>query len=104
MGLCDRVHVIIATQVCDSFNVVIDSECNEIEEFVQDLGPLSMDDLTDLSKSKVIDMMRMNRCCPGCLVPSGIINVASLEAGLISRTRAQHSGRSTIEFSLEDND
>lgn len=103
MGLCDRVHEIAVTQVGDSFNVAIDSQCCEIEDFVHDLRPLSVDDLTDLSKSKVVEMMRMNRCCPGCLVPSGIINVASLEAGLVSKTRARCNGRSMIEFSMDEN-
>lgn len=98
MGLCDREHEITVKQTGDSFNITIDSECKEIEEFVDDLGLLSMEDLTDLSKSKVINLMRMNRCCPGCLVPSGIINVASLEAGLVSRSLARRSSKSLIEF------
>lgn len=47
MKLCDRVSEIKATRTDDSFEIAIESQCDEAKAFVTGLGALSLSDLTD---------------------------------------------------------
>lgn len=53
---------------------------------------MSSVDLTDTSRSKVVDEIKSGRWCPGCLIPVGVVNAASLETGLVSRSPSKEEG------------
>jgi hypothetical protein len=99
MRLCNFVAVVEATESEDlTYRMKVDSPCEKIQEFVKGLENLTLEDISDWPKSKVQRRMLEMKLGASCLVPSGIMNAARLEAGLISKSLFEEVKSLSIEF------
>ena len=98
-NLCGFVAQIEATETGDmTYDLKVDSPCEKIQKFVKGLESLDLTDITDWPNSRVQKRMMETKLGVACLVPSGIMNAARLEAGLISKSLAQEVKNISIEF------
>jgi hypothetical protein len=74
------------------------STCKKAEKFVEGLGPLSLTDLTDKRDSKVFRDFIASDMSANCLVLSGLLTAAWVEAGMIARSNARKGIPLSIEF------
>lgn len=74
------------------------STCKKAERFVQNLGPLTLFDLTDKTQSKVFRNFIASDMSANCLLPSGVMTAAWVEAGMIARSQAMKGIPLSIEF------
>jgi hypothetical protein len=99
MKLCNFVAVVEATELDEmTYQVKIESPCEKIQEFSKGLENLTLVDISDWPNSKVQKRMLEMKLGASCLVPSGIMNAARLEAGLISKSLAEEVKCISIEF------
>ena len=97
--LCGFVSSIEATERDDAtYDIKVDSPCERIQKFAAGLENLTLVDIADWPNSKVQKRMLEMKLGVACLVPSGILNAARLEAGLISRSLAEEVKSISIEF------
>jgi len=99
MRLCDKTHIIKVTPGDDGmFNVDIETDCENVKEYVKRVAKISMDDITDMSGSKVMSYESTMMMTPTCLVPKGVLYAAWLEVGMISPSRAKQVKENSISF------
>ena len=99
MRVCEHQTVVEASDNGDgTFNIKVESPCPNVREFARSLGVLTMEDLTDKSRSRVFDRMREVKMSANCLVPAGVLSAAWVEAGLIARSRALAKGSNEVIF------
>lgn len=84
------------------FEVQVKSDCDNIKNYAKGLEKLSMEDLIDKPNSKVIRRYCDISMSTNCLVPSGLLTAAWIEAGLISRSRAKAVGQSVVEYIVDE--
>lgn len=102
MSVCDREHIIEVSQREDGdFEVKVETQCDNVKEFVNMLGTLSIVDLTDKKSSKIWECVKQAKMSSTCLTPAAILNAGWLEAGLLSKNLAKSRGSICIEY-LED--
>jgi hypothetical protein len=99
MNVCDREHIIKASQREDGdFDVIAETQCDHVKEFVEMLGPLSIVDLTDKKNSKIWECVKNSRMSSTCLTPAAVLNACWIEAGLLSKNLAKSRGSISIEY------
>jgi hypothetical protein len=99
MRLCDKVSTILATlQEDGTFKVEVQTTCDNVKEFAQDLDCLTITDLTDKANGKVFDRMRKCKMSANCLVPAGLISAGWVEAGMIAASNAKKNKCNEVEF------
>jgi hypothetical protein len=97
--LCGFVSLIEATEKDDgTYDIKVDSPCEKIQKFAKGLENLTLVDIADWPNSVVQRRMLEMKIGASCLVPSGILNAARLEAGLISKSLAEQVKCISIEF------
>jgi hypothetical protein len=93
------VTLIEATEKGDlTYDIKVDSSCEKIQKFAKGLENLDLTDITDWPNSKVQKRMMETKLGVACLIPSGIMNAARLEAGLVSKSLALEVKNISIEF------
>lgn len=104
MKFCNKTHKITVTQKDDGdFLLKVASDCPEVKNYVNSVGDtLTMDDITDISKSKIFDHNNTKKITMTCLAPNGIINAAWLEAGMLSKSRAKEIKDNVVSFEMVD--
>ena len=96
---CENKSVIEVQSTEDGDYVVkVTSTCKKAEKFVEGLGPLSLTDLTDKKESKIYREFIASDMSANCLVLSGILTAAWVEAGMIARSNARKGIPLSIEF------
>jgi hypothetical protein len=99
MNICDKTTTIEVTAAEDgTFDVKIDSPCENVMGFAKGLEKLTYVDLTDKKEGKVFNQFRDVKMSANCAVPSGLLSAAWLEAGMIARSRAKDKRCNEIEF------
>jgi hypothetical protein len=99
MRLCNFVATVEATELDDlTYQMRVESPCEKIQKFVMGLENLTLEDISDWPNSKVQKRMLEMKLGASCLVPSGIMNAARLEAGLISKSLAGEVKFISIDF------
>lgn len=99
MKVCDREHIIAVSQREDGdFDIMVETKCDHVREFVEMLGTLSIVDLTDKKNSKVWECVKNSKMSSTCLTPAAILNAGWLEAGLLSKNLAKSYGSISIEY------
>lgn len=102
MRVCDKTHLIEVEMTPDmEFKVRVETNCKNVREFFDKLGTLTMVDLTDKKQSRVWECFKNVSMSPNCLVPAAVLDAAWMEAGLLSKGRAQACGYKSIEY-LQD--
>jgi len=99
MKLCGKVHTVTVTPGDDGmFDVKIETDCENVVEYVKRIAKISMEDITDMSGSKVMSYDSTMMMTPTCLVPKGVLYAAWLETGMISPSRAKEVKENSISF------
>lgn len=97
--LCGFVSLIDAVEKDDgTCDIKVDSPCEKIQKFAKGLENLTLIDIADWPNGVVQRRMMEMKLGPACLVPSGILNAARLEAGLVSKSLAEEVKNLSIEF------
>lgn len=100
--LCGFVALIEATEKDDAtYDIKVDSPCEKIKKFAKGLENLTLVDIADWPNSAVQRKMLEMKLSPACLIPSGILNAARIEAGLVSKSLAEEVKSVSIEFVFE---
>jgi hypothetical protein len=100
--LCGFVSWIEAMEKDDgTYGIKVDSPCEKIQKFAKGLENLTLVDIADWPNSAVQRRMLEMKLGPACLIPSGILNAARIEAGLVSKSLAEHVKSVSIEFVAE---
>ena len=96
---CENKSVIEVQSTEDGDYVVkVTSTCKKAEKFVEGLGSLSITDLTDKKESKIYREFIASDMSANCLVLSGVLTAAWVEAGMIARSNARKGIPLSIEF------
>jgi hypothetical protein len=96
---CGNTSLIEATRNNDGdFELKITSSCQKAVKFVEDLGPLTLFDLTDKSSSKVFRNFIDSDMSANCLLLPGVLTVAWVEAGMIARSMVKKKIPLSIEL------
>lgn len=96
---CDnRTVITVETNEDGDFAIKADSSCPKAERFVNGLGVLTMDDLTNKREGKIFREFLASDMSCNCLVLSGVITAAWVEGGLIARSNARKGIPLSIEF------
>jgi hypothetical protein len=99
MRLCDKVSTILATAQEDgTFQIEVQTTCDNVREFSQGLESLTITDLTDKAHGKVFERMPRCKMSANCLVPAGLISAGWVEAGMIARSNAKKNKCNEVEF------
>ncbi len=99
MGVCEYTHMVRVTQRDDGLlDVDIESECDKVREYGEQLGTLCMEDLGCITLSKIMDPMIVEHLTPTCMAPVAVFNAAWMEAGLMSRSLAIKVGQIGMDF------
>lgn len=80
------------------FVVKATGTCPKALKFVDGLGPLSITDLTDKGESKIFRDFIASDMSANCLVLSGVLSAAWVEAGMIARSMTKKGVPLTIDF------
>ena len=90
----------IEVQSTDDGNYVVKvtSTCKKAERFVEGLGLLSLTDLIDKKESKIFRDFVASEMSANCLILSGVVTAAWVEAGMIARSVAKKGVPLSIEF------
>lgn len=96
---CDNKTIVTVDSKEDGdYAIRAESTCPKAERFVNGLSVLTMDDLTNKREGRIFkDFLASDMSC-NCLVLSGVITAAWVEAGLIARSNARKGVPLTIEF------
>jgi hypothetical protein len=102
MTICGKVHFIEVEMTPEmEFVVRGETDCPNVREFIDKLGRLSLTDLSDKKSSKVWEVFKNVSMSANCLVPAGVMDAAWMEAGMLSKSRAQSCGRKCIVYPSE---
>jgi len=80
------------------YSIKATSTCPKAERFVNKLESLTMDDLTNKREGKIFREFLASDMSCNCLVLSGVITAAWVEAGLIARSNSRRGVPLSIEF------
>lgn len=96
---CDnKTTISVETTEDGDFTIKATSSCSKAERFVNGLGPLTMEDLTNKREGRIFKEFLASDMSCNCLVVSGAITAAWVEAGLIAGSNARKGVPLTIEF------
>lgn len=81
-----------------NYVVKVTSTCTKAQKFIEGLGPLTLTDLTDKRESKIFRDFIISDMSANCLILSGVLTAAWIEAGMIARSMARKGVPLSIEF------
>ncbi len=81
-----------------TYGVRVTTTCPKAQKLVEGLGPLTLTDLIQKDASKVFHDFLLSDMSANCLVPSGILTAAWVEAGMIAGSVARAKKQLCIEF------
>jgi Family of unknown function (DUF6951) len=93
--ICDNSTTIVVKDIGGGkVSIDIDTNCPSVAHFAGLLKEADMDDLTDWTNNRILDLASRSGLTTTCLVPTAIFNCAWVELGMISKTLAK--GRSPL--------
>ena len=96
---CGNTSLIEVSEEGDgSYSVKVSTTCQKAQRYVEGLGPLSLVDLTDKTVSKVFKDFISSDMSANCLLPSGVLTAAWVEAGMIARSMTAKGIPICVEF------
>jgi hypothetical protein len=81
-----------------NYAIEVTSTCTKAKKFIEGLGPLTLTDLMDKKESKIFRDFIASDMSANCLILSGVLTVAWVEAGMIARSMAKKGVPLSIEF------
>ncbi len=106
MAFCDKKHKISAKLREDGdLDIHIATDCEHIRRYAEGLGnKVTVKDVTDWRGSRVYDPEICSVASATCLAPSGVINAAWLELGMLSENKARRIHANCVRFTAEGSD
>lgn len=102
MRLCDKTHKITVTPDDEgNYDVRIATDCDHVKEYAKRIPNITLDDITDMSGSKVMSYENTMMMTPTCLAPKGVLYAAWLEVGMISKSLAKSVQENSISFLVD---
>jgi hypothetical protein len=99
MNVCGKHTTIEVSQREDvDFDVKAETDCDNVREFIDMLGTLSLVDLTDKKASKFWECFKNARMSSDCINPAAVMQAAWIEAGLLSKNLALMNKDASIEY------
>ncbi|MEM2944558.1 MAG: hypothetical protein QW087_07460 [Methanomassiliicoccales archaeon] len=99
MSVCGKSTVISVKQNDDGdFEIEVETDCNNVREFIEMLGRLTLTDIADKPNSRIWECFKKAKMSSTCLCPAGVINAAWLEAGMLSKNLALSKGKISIDY------
>ncbi|MBN2110539.1 MAG: hypothetical protein JW705_05555 [Methanosarcinaceae archaeon] len=98
--ICGFTHMIKGNFDGQNINIDIETQCEMVKKMSSMKVPML--EILDIKDNYVMDMAQEARCCPGCLVPTGILNLCMLESGMIAKSLAKQVKMAYIEFKEEE--
>jgi hypothetical protein len=99
MKVCDNTHIIEVTQDQEGgYDLRIESTCPKAVALAESLKKLTMEDLVDKRNGRIHRTFIESDMSSNCLVASGIVTAAWLEAGLISKRLMSSKGANDVEY------
>lgn len=99
MSVCDKKTKVTASlNETGEIELSFETNCANVKKYIDGFEKISIDDVTTLTNSAVMDPQRREHCSATCLVPSAIIHAAWLELGMLSKSRTQSVGSVSITF------
>ncbi len=96
---CDnKTEIEVQTLDDGTFLPTAKSTCAKAQKFIGGLGPLSIADLSDKKESRVFRDFIASDMSANCLVLSGVLTAAWVEAGMIAKSMARKGIPLCIEF------
>jgi hypothetical protein len=90
MNTCSRTHTVRASLNEDgSVKIDIESDCDKIKELAKRLKYVTLDDVTDFSKSRFNDKAMREGIGFVCLIFTAVSQAAWLELGMLSEGHAK---------------
>lgn len=85
MNTCNKTHKITVSARDDGdMDVRILTNCSHVQEYADRLTKISFSDITDRHGCKILDPEVAAPLSMTCLVPSGVLDAAWIEAGMLS--------------------
>ena len=102
MNFCSKTHKITVSMREDGdLDLIVDSDCPEVMTYAESLGGrLTMDDISDLRKSKIFDPDNLDKITMTCLAPNGLLSAAWLETGMMSKKMARDVKENVVSFEV----
>ncbi len=103
MRTCDKTTKVEASMQEDgTVRIKIITNCDHVKEYAKQLTDLTLEDLTDFSKSKVVDPKVRASMSPPCIVPNAVFNAAWMETGMLSKRMAQKVKENSLFFNEDE--
>ncbi len=97
--ICDNTTTIVVKDIGGGkVSIEIDTNCSSVAHFASLLKDATMDDLTDWTNNRILDLASRSGLTTTCLVPTAIFNCAWVELGMISRTLAKEKSPLCLHF------
>lgn len=94
----NRTEIEVRTIGPGEYLVTATGSCSKALKYIESLGPLSITDLTDKERSKIFNNFISSEMSANCLLLSGVMTAAWVEAGMIARSMAKKGVPLSIEF------
>ena len=106
MKFCNKTHRITVKMKDDGdLSLHVATDCPEVKYYAECLGDtITMEDITDISSSRIMSPENLEKVTMTCLAPNGIINAAWLETGMMSKKLAKDVKENVISFERVDDD
>ena len=95
-NVCGFTHKVCGKMEGDKIIVDIDTPCEKVKNMSHLEVPLM--DLFDIKDNYVMQKAQEAKCSVTCIVPSAVLHVCCLEAGMMSKSLVEKVGNICIEF------
>ncbi len=103
MNLCSYVTTIeVSAREDGTYSLKIDSPCEKVRKYAEGFDSLDMMDIMEWASSRIHTRMSEANVGLHCSVPTGVINAARLEAGLVARSAAKQAKGNSWEFVFDE--
>ena len=101
MKFCDKKNIVTATLKDDgTVDIEIKSDCKNVQYYAEHLKNVTIDDVSNVRNSKIVDPdIRQSMSAP-CLTPNAVFYAAWLELGMLSKSRAKLVETNEIIFDI----
>jgi len=97
--ICDNTTTVTVKDVGGGrVSIEIDTNCASVAHFASLLKDANVDDLTDWTNNRILDLASRSGLTTTCLVPTAIFNCAWVELGMISRKLAKDKSPLCLHF------
>lgn len=103
MNTCGKTHRVTANLRPDGdLDIMIVSDCPNVQQYAERLTCITMDDVIDFSGSKIVDPDIRRSLSAPCLCPNAVFDAAWMELGMLSKGLCNRVHSNEIILNPED--